>query len=138
MAQIYTSQKRYLDAIPAYREAVKHYIDLADANPTEFAPYVARIFKNIASFYIQYEKRKIAQYFYLKSIELYTELNHYNEYAYGLKLASSIIEGVAYYDQHTLSLYQAEAIIKKHDETNHKDELLEQIHYLREEKSAIL
>ena len=137
LAQIYTAQHEHTNALSAYRESLNHYITLAEEEPSQYASYVALIFEDLASFYRSQKKMKMAKYFHIKLIDLYTELNHYNEYKYSLKLASSIIDGVAYYQQHTLSLYQAEAIIKIHNENRKGNELLEQIYSLRYEKSPV-
>ena len=138
LAQIYTSQLEYSNALSAYRESLKYYIGLAEENPTKYSPYIATVFQNLALFYKRQNKIDLAQYFHLKVIESYTDLAHYNESIYSLKLVSSIIDGVIYYQQHTVFLYQAEVILKNHrDEEDKKIELSKRIESLREERNFV-
>ena len=138
LAQIYTSQLEYSNALSAYRESLRYYIGLAEDNPTKYSPYIATVFQNLALFYKRQNKIDLAQYFHLKVIESYTDLAHYNESIYSLKLVSSIIDGVIYYQQHTVFLYQAEVILKNHrDEEDQKIELSKRIESLREERSFV-
>jgi len=134
LAKIYTSQLDYPNALSAYRESLKYYISLADENPAKYSPYVATIFKDLASFYKMQKKMGYAQYFHLKSVEIYNDLSHYNESVYSLKLVLSLIDGVTLYNQHTLSLYQAEAILINNIGERKRGELLEKIYYLRQRK----
>jgi len=138
LAQIYTSQLDYANALSAYRASLKNYVELAEDNPLKYSPYIAIIFKDLALFYKKQNKVELAQYFHLKVVDSYIDLTHYNESAYSLKLVSSIIDGVTLYQQHTLSLYQAESILKDYREDREKKlELLYEIHSIREEKSYV-
>jgi len=140
LAQIYTSQHEYTDALSAYREALKYTIVLAEEDRLHYAPNVAIIFQNLASFYLQRDIKESAEYFHLKVIDIYTDLVDYDEYTYGVKLASSIIDGVSDYNQHTLTLYHAEGLIRSiyHQEEDIEVEiLLEKIYYLRKESHPL-
>ncbi len=77
---------------------------------------------------------ELAQYFHLKVVDIYHDLIDYNELAYDLKLASSIIDGVSCYKQHTISLYHAEAIIKNYRGEREAEALLDKLYFLREER----
>jgi tetratricopeptide (TPR) repeat protein len=135
LAQIYSTKLEYSNGLSAYRESLKYYIALAGENPIKYSPYMALIFKGLASFYKKQNKMELAQYFHFKAVDSYIELVHYNESGYALKLVSSIIDGVTDYKQHTLSLYQAEAILKSYKEEKEGVLLLEKIDTIREERS---
>jgi len=138
LAQIYTSQLEYANALSAYRASLKYYIALVEENPLKYSPSLATVFQNLALFYKRQNKIDLAQYFHLKVIESYTDLAHYNESSYSLKLVSAIIDGVIYYQQHTLFLYQAEVILKSHKEEEEKKmELFKRIDSLREERNFV-
>ena len=137
LGQIYTEQLDYPAALSAYREALNHFIELADGNPNKYGSEVALVFKNLASFYRQQKRMDLAEYFHLRQIELYRELNHYNTSAYDFILASAIIEGVEHYGQHSITLYEAEAILRSYEDEMHVEEVLEKICMLREEMSFI-
>jgi hypothetical protein len=131
VAQIYSSQLEYSKAQSAYRESLNRYIKLAEENPSEYGSYVATLFKDIAFFYKKQNKMDLAEYFHLRLVEIYRDLHHYNESAYGLKLAAAIIDGVIYYEQHTLTLYHAEAILRNYNIEEEVIELLDKIYCLR-------
>ena len=137
LGQIYTEQLDYPAALSAYKEALNHFIELADDNPSRYGSEVALVFKNLASFYRQQKRMDLAEYFHLRQIELYRELNQYNTSAYDFILASAIIEGVEHYGQHSITLYEAEAILRSYEDEMHVEEVLEKICMLREEMSFI-
>ncbi len=137
LGQIYTEQLDYPAALSAYREALNHFIDLADGNPSRYGSEVALVFKNLASFYRQQNRMDLAEYFHLRQIELYRELNYYNDSTYDFVLASALIEGVEYYGQHSITLYEAEAILRHYEDEMQVEEVLEKISILREEMSFI-
>ncbi len=137
LAQIYTEQFDYPAALSAYKEALNRFIELADAHPSRYGSEVALVFKNLASFYRQQNRMDLAEYFHLRQVELYRELNHYNTSAYDFVLASAIIEGVEHYGQHSIMLYEAESILHHYEDEMHVEEVLEKILMLREEMSFI-
>ncbi len=132
LGKVYTTQHEYVDALSAYRASLNHYIELSEDTPSKYAPYIAMIFKDLSSYYLTQNKMDMAQYFHLKLVNIYKELIYYDEDRYTLELASSIIDGVRYYQQHTISLYEAEAIIF-HKDYLEVDDLLEEIECLRYE-----
>ncbi len=135
LGQIYSEQLDYPAALSAYREALNYFIELADGNPNKYGSEVALVFKNLASFYKQQNRMDLAEYFHLREIELYRELNYYNDSAYDFVLASAIIEGVEHYGQHSITLYEAEAILRSYEDEMQVEEVLEKISILREEMS---
>ena len=137
LGQIYTEQHDYPAALSAYKEALNHFIELADDNPSRYGSEVALVFKNLALFYKKQNRMDLAEYFHLRQIELYRELNHYNTSAYDFVLASAIIEGVEHYGQHSITLYEAEAILRSYEDEMQVEKVLEKICMLREEMSYI-
>ena len=137
LGTIYTAQLEYTDALASYRTALNYYISMAEENPFKYGSSVAMVFNDLASFHKKQNKMESAQYFHLKAVDVYLNLTHYNESAYALVLVSSIIDGVIYYGQHTLSLYQAELILEEYSEEDKGDELLEKIHSIREESGVL-
>jgi len=137
LGTIYTSQLEYADALASYRTSLKYYVGMAEENPLQYGPYVARVFADLAALHKKQNKMEEAQYFHLKAVDIYLNLMHYNESAYALILASTIIDGVIEYGQHTLSLYQAELILEEYYEEKNGDVLLEKIHSIREETGVL-
>jgi len=133
LGEIYTSQLEYSDALASYRTALKYYIAMAEEQPLKYGSYVATVFKSLASLHKKQGNIEAAQYFHLKVVDIYWSLTHYNELEYALQLASTIIDGVIYYQQHSLSLYEAELILEEYYEGKKGDELLDRIYHLRED-----
>jgi len=131
LAQIYTAQHEFSSALTMFREALNHYTDMADEEPSKYGPEVATLFKNLAFFYKKQNRKDVAQYFHLRSVELYRELSHYNSCSFEVILASTIIDGVKHFEQHTVTLYEAEMIIRSYEEESDLAEMLEKISCLR-------
>ena len=137
LGTIYTAQLEYGDALASYRTSLKYYVAMAEEDPLKYGAFVARVFNDLASLSKKQNKMESAQYFHLKAVDIYLNLMHYNESAYALILASTIIDGVLDYGQHTLSLYQAELILEEYYEEKRGDDLLGKIHSIREESGVI-
>jgi len=119
--------------LSSYRTALKYYVAMAEDEPLKYGSYVATVFKSLASLHKKQDNMEAAQYFHLKAVDIYWSLTHYNEFEYALVLASTIIDGVNYYEQHSLSLYEAELLLEEYYEEKKGDELLDKIHHIREE-----
>jgi hypothetical protein len=107
---------------------------LAEKNPAKYGHNVAVLFKNLASIYFHEGNTKKAEFFHFKSIEIFEEFSDYNAQKYNLELASCIIDGVEYYEQHTLTLYNAENILKEYKWDEEAEILLGRISKLRKSK----
>lgn len=139
LADIYTTQHEYKDAVSAYRASLNYYVELAEEEPSKYAFFIVSIFEDLAGLYRTQERMDMAEEFHLKVVNLYSELFHYNEDKYTLKLASSLIEGVLYYHQHPITLYQAEAVIQSYSDSDNDIEvegMLKQIHSIRSQSKS--
>ena len=134
LASIYAAQKKYDKALSFYKNALPHLSSLAETNPAKYGHNVAVLFKNLASIYFYDGKTEKAEFFHFKSIEIFEEFSQYNEEKYNLELASCIIDGVEYYDQHTLTLYNAENILHQYKWDQEAEILLGRISKLRKTK----
>ena len=131
LASIYASEKKYDKALFFYKQALPYLSSLAEENPAKYGHNVAVLFKNLASIYFYEGNTQKAEFFHFKSIELFEEFTQYNEQKYQLELASCIIDGVEYYDQHSLTLYNAEHILKSYQFNQEAEKLLSRISKLR-------
>ena len=131
LASIYASQKKYDKALFYYKETLPYLSSLAENNPAKYGHNMAVLFKNLASIYFYEGNTQKAEFFHFKSIELFEEFIQYNEQKYQLELASCIIDGVEYYDQHSLTLYNAEHILKSYHFNQEAEKLLSRISKLR-------
>lgn len=134
LASIYAAQKKYDKALRFYKQALPHLSSLADTNPAKYGHNVAVLFKNLASIYFYDGKVEKAEFFHFRSIEIFEEFSQYNSQKYNLELASCIIDGVEYYEQHTLTLYNAEHILREYKWDNEAQMLLGRISKLRRAK----
>ncbi len=134
LASIYAAQKKYDKSLTYYQAALPHLSLLAEDNPSKYGHNVAVLFKNLASIYFYEGNTQKAEFFHFKSIELFEEFSQYNEEKYHLELASCIIDGVEYYDQHTLTLYNAEHILQGYEWNQKAEVLLSRINKVRKLK----
>ncbi|CAA6810303.1 MAG: Unknown protein [uncultured Sulfurovum sp.] len=134
LASIYAAQKKYDKALFYYKKALPHLSALAETNPAKYGHNVAVLFKNLASIYFYEGDTEKAEFFHFKSIEIFEEFSEYNAQKYNLELASCIIDGVEYYEQHTLTLYNAENILREYKWDNDAEILLGRISKLRKAK----
>jgi tetratricopeptide (TPR) repeat protein len=134
LASIYAAQKKYDKALSFYKSALPHLSSLAETNPTKYGHNVAVLFKNLASIYFYDGKIEKAEFFHFKSIKIFEEFSEYNAQKYNLELASCIIDGVEYYEQHTLTLYNAENILHQYEWDSEAEMLLGRISKLRKAK----
>ena len=134
LASIYATQKKYDKALRFYKKALPHLSSLAETNPAKYGHNVAILFKNLASIYFYARKTEKAEFFHFKSIEIFEEFSQYNSQKYNLELASCIIDGVEYYEQHSLTLYDAENILKQYNWDEEAEILLGRISKLRKAK----
>lgn len=131
LGSIYASQKKYDKALFFYKQALPYLSALAEESPTKYGHNVALLFQNLTSIYFYEGNTQKAEFFHFKSIELFEEFIDYNEEKYQLELAACIIDGVEYYDQHSLSLYNAEHILKSYPFNQEAEKLLSRISKLR-------
>lgn len=131
LASIYATQKKYDKALIFYKKALPHLSSLAEANPAKYGHNIAVLFRNLASIHFHQNKMEKAEFFHLKSIEIFKEFSEYNAEKYNLELATSLIDGVEYYGQHSLSLYKAESILRKYSLNRDTAMLLGRISTLR-------
>lgn len=131
LASIYAAQKKYDKALSFYKRALPHLSSLAEINPAKYGHNVAILFKNLASIYFYDGKIEKAEFFHFKSIEIFEEFSEYNSQKYNLELASCIIDGVEYYEQHSLTLYNAENILHEYKWDPEAEILLGRISKLR-------
>ncbi|CAA6814345.1 MAG: Unknown protein [uncultured Sulfurovum sp.] len=134
LASIYATEKKYDKALIFYKRALPQLSLLAQNNPAKYGYNVAVLFKNLASIYYHQKNVKKTEFFHFKSIEIFKEFTEYNEKKYNIELASCIIDGVEYYNQHTLGLYNAENILRKYKLHEEAVMLLGRISKLRKSK----
>jgi len=134
LASIYSTEKNFDKALDYYKQALPHLSSLADSNPAKYGHNVAILFRNLASIYFQKGNNKKAEFFHLKSLGIFKEFSEYNSEKYNMELAASIIDGVEFYNQHSLSLYKAENILKKYQLKTEATMLLSRITALRKQK----
>ena len=137
LASIYAAQKKYKKALSFYKSALPHLSSLAETNPAKYGHNVAVLFKNLASIYFYDGQTEKAEFFHFKSIKIFEEFSEYNAEKYNLELASCLIDGVEYYDQHTLTLYNAEDILREYKWNQEAEILLARIFKLRKTKVKI-
>lgn len=131
LANSYAIRMRYTKAIERYREALALYIGLAKKSPTDYSIHIAHVFSNLSIIYLTLKKAKEADEFHQNSLRVHRALVKHNPNRYSVGLASCIIDGVTYLKQHSLTLYEAEAVIKKVSENRRTKKLLEIIDKLR-------
>ncbi|CAA6824028.1 MAG: Unknown protein [uncultured Sulfurovum sp.] len=134
LASIYATEKKYNKALIFYKRALPHLSSLAENNPTKYGYNVAVLFKNLASIYYHQKNIEKTEFFHFKSIEIFKEFTEYNEKKYNIELASCIIDGVEYYNQSTLTLYDAENILRQYKLHEEAEMLLGRIAKLRKNK----
>jgi tetratricopeptide (TPR) repeat protein len=134
LASIYAAQNKYEKALIFFKRALPHLSSLAEANPAKYGHNVAILFKNLASIYYANGQADKAEFFHFQSIKIFKEFSEYNAYKYNLELASCIIDGVEYYQQHSLTLYNAEDILREYQCNSEAEMLLGKISKLRKDK----
>lgn len=131
LASIYATEKKYDKALIFYKRALPHLSALAETNPAKYGYNVAVLFKNLASIYFHQKNVEKTEFFHFKSIEIFKEFTEYNEKKYNIELASCIIDGAEYYNQHSLTLYTAEDILRKYKNNQDAEQLLGRISKIR-------
>jgi len=134
LASIYAAQNKYDKALIFFKRALPHLSSLAEANPAKYGHNVAILFKNLASIYYSNGQADKAEFFHFQSIKIFKEFSLYNAYKYNLELASCVIDGVEYYEQHSLTLYNAEDILREYQWNTEAEMLLSRISKLRKDK----
>ncbi|CAA6806905.1 MAG: Unknown protein [uncultured Sulfurovum sp.] len=134
LASIYATEKNYDEALTYYKRALPHLSTLAEKNPSKYGYNVAVLFKNLASIYFHKKNVEKTEFFHFKSIEVFEEFTEYNEEKYNIELASCIVDGVEYYKQHSLTLYNAENILRQYRFHQEAEKLLGRIYNLRKSK----
>jgi len=134
LASIYTTQNEYHKALIFFKRALPHLSSLAEVNPAKYGHNVAILFKNLASIYYSNGQIDKAEFFHFQSIKIFKEFAQYNAYKYNLELASCIIDGVEYYEQHSLTLYNAEEILREYQWNTEAEMLLGRISQLRKNR----
>ncbi|CAA6812947.1 MAG: Unknown protein [uncultured Sulfurovum sp.] len=134
LASIYATEKKYDKALIFYKRALPHLSMLAEKNPAKYGYNVAVLFKNLASIYFHQNNVKKTEFFHFKSIEIFKEFTEYNAKKYNIELASCLIDGVEYYKQHSLTLYNAEKILQQYKSQEKAKKLLSRLYKLRQNK----
>jgi len=134
LASIYAAQQKHDKALTFFKRALPHLSSLAETNPTKYGHNVAILFKNLASIYYSNGQAEKAKFFHFQSIKIFKEFSKYNAHKYNLELASCIIDGVEYYEQHSLTLYNAEDILREYQWNTESEMLLGRISKLRKDK----
>ena len=131
LANTYAIDMRYTKAIVRYKEALALYLSLAKTQPLDYSIHIAHVFSNLAIIHHNLSKPKEASEFHHNSLKMHRVLVKQNFEKFGVGLASCIMEGVHYFKEHTLMLYEAEDILKKFEDNSRANKLLKALYVLR-------
>lgn len=135
LANSYALEMRYTKAIEKYREALALYISLAKDKPVDYSLHMAHVFSNLSIIYFNLKKFHDAEEFYKHALRLHRALGKHSFDKYGIGLACCIMEGVCYLKQHSLMLYESEAILNNFRGIPRAEGLLEGIVELRKKQT---
>ena len=131
LANSYALKMRYTQAIKRYREALMLYLTLAKKKPVKYSLHIAHVFSNLSIIYFNVNKFKEANNFHQNSLKMHRALMKHNLEKYGIGLAKCIIDGATYLKQHSLTLYEAEGILRNFKGNIQAEELLDAIFELK-------
>ncbi|CAA6814123.1 MAG: Unknown protein [uncultured Sulfurovum sp.] len=129
-ANEYALQMRYSEAIIYYKQALSLYVALAKSNPIDHCLAIAHIFSNLAIIYLNLEQPKRCDEFHQNALRMHRVLCKINTKKYAVELANCLIDGVRYLKEHSFTLYEAEMVLNKVNDTKRIDKLVQVIRKL--------
>jgi len=112
-ANDHATQMRYSKAIVEYKQALSLYVSLAKNQPLNYSLPIAYVFSNLAIIYLNLNQPERAAEFHQNALKVHRVLCKINAEKYGLELANSLIDGVRYLKEHSITLYEAEMALNK-------------------------
>ena len=129
-ANDYALEMRYSQAIIYYKEALVLYLSLAKTNPNDYCLPIAHIFSNLSIVYFSLEQPKKSDELHLNALRMHRALAKSNPNKYAIELVRCLIDGVRYLGQHSLTLYEAEIVLKQISHAKGADKLVRVIRKL--------
>lgn len=123
-ANAYALKMYYSKAIIDYKQALSLYVSLAKTEPLKYCLPIAHIFSNLAIIYLNLEQPKRADEFHQNALRMHRVLCKTNPNEYALELAHCLIDGVRYLKEHSITLYEAEMVLDKVQNTERTAKML--------------
>jgi len=123
LANDYAVKMKYSQAIIYYKQSLSLYLTLAKSNPSEHCLPIAHIFSNLAIIYMSLEKHERADELHQNALKMYRVLNKTTQHKYASELVVCLIDGVRYLNQHTFTLYEAQMVLDKMQQTRKRQNL---------------